>query len=280
MSRAASLHALRSALIVGALSLAATALAARDPLADRQCTGGVCMANVDAAQAMAPCANANLVLAWSQGGQAIALQCMTDRAPADQPILVFQKRATNAPAYELTGVRAFMPESLPQLAHVPRDGDDALLPACRRPVPPTMAPGELLLTEKVASDNERHPYCYRVLRVASLADGSIEIRADDGQVPVPARMGPEWQPLAWKMMGLVMAADASVPARVTRARAPLHDKPDARAAPHGWLAAGDRVEVVARHTPGGMVLVGHRDARGRSITRWIAQGDIALDAAR
>ena len=113
----ASSRALRSPLVVAALCLAATAFAAGDPLADRQCAGGVCMANVDATQSMAPCANANLVLAWSQGGQAIALQCITDQVPMDQPILVFQKRELNAPSYDLAGIRALPPETLPQLMH-------------------------------------------------------------------------------------------------------------------------------------------------------------------
>jgi hypothetical protein len=49
----------------------ATALAA-DALPERQCGNGVCMANVDAALAVAPCRDANLVLAWAQGGGAMA----------------------------------------------------------------------------------------------------------------------------------------------------------------------------------------------------------------
>ena len=262
-------HAIACALAAGVVP----ALAA-DALPEAQCSGGVCMANIDAKAAVAPCRNANLVLAWSQGGKAIAVQCMTDVAPMDQPLLVFERRNVEAPAYELAGIRAFLPETLPQLAHVPGDGNDALLPACRRPNPPTMAAGELLLTEKVPSDNERHPYCYRVLRVASTAAG-IAIRADDGKAPAAGRMDPEWHALAAKMMAVVMAADARTSARVTRARAPLRDKPDPKAAQHGFLVAGDRVHVVDRDTPAGMALVTYESAKGVSLTRWIAQADIA-----
>ncbi len=277
MPRASPCHVLRACAAASLLWAFAADAAGGDALAQRQCGGGVCLANIDARQAIAPCANANLVLAWSQGGEAIAVQCMTDEAPMDQPILVFQRHDANAPAYELAGVRAFTPETLPQLAHVPDEGSDALLPACRRPVPAAMAPGELLLTEKVPSDNERHPYCYRVLRVASTPAG-IAIRADDGQPPKPGRMGPEWQALAAKMASLVAAADAQALARVARARAPLRDAPDAKARPHGFLVAGDRVRLVGRDTGAGMVLVTYVNAKGAGITRWIAQGDLAPDA--
>ena len=259
---------LRPRVVCLALGAAATAALAADVLPEAQCSGGVCMANIDAKASIEPCGNANLVLAWSQGGKAIAVQCMTDVAPMDQPLVVFERRNLEAPAWELTGIRAFLPETLPQLAHVPGDGNDALLPACRRPNPPTMATGELLLTEKVPSDNERHPYCYRVLRVASTAAG-IAIRADDGKAPTAARMDPEWHALAAKMMAIVMAADARTTLHVTRARAPLRDTSDPKAAPHGFLVAGDRVHVIDRDTPSGMVRVVYENAKGISITRWI-----------
>ena len=185
----------------------ATAALASDALVDRQCSGGVCMANVDAALSIAPCTNANLVVAWSQAGGAMAIQCMTDAAAMDQPIHVFDRRDPGALAWDLAGIRAFTSETLPQLAHVPGEGNDALLPACRRPAPPTMALGELLLTEKVPSDNERHPYCYRVLRVASGPAG-IAIRADDGKPPQAGKPDADWHDLAAKMSALVARADA------------------------------------------------------------------------
>ena len=255
------------------LAVAATALAA-DALPDRQCTGGVCMANVDPALSVAPCANANLVIAWSQAGGAMAIQCMTDAAPLDQPIHVFDRRDPRAPVYDLTGIRAFTSETLPQLAHVPGDGNDALLPACRRPAPPTMALGELLLTEKVPSDNERHPYCYRVLRVASGPAG-IAIRADDGRPPQPGKPDADWNPLAAKMAALVARAEAQSRARVVRTRAPLRDAPDAKARPRGFLVAGDTVTVLDRPAGGGLVKVLYVTAKGMAIERWIARGDIA-----
>jgi hypothetical protein len=262
-------HAIACAL----LAFGATALAA-DALPDRQCSGGVCMANVDATLSMSPCPNANLVLAWSQVGGAMAVQCMTDAAPMDQPIHVFDRRNPNAPAWELTGIRAFTSETLPQLAHVPGDGNDALLPACRRPAPPTMALGELLLTEKAPSDNERHPYCYRVLRVASGPAG-VAIRADDGKPPQAGKPDPDWHDLAARMSALAAQADAQARSRVTRPRAPLRDAPDAKAAPHGFLVAGDTVTVVDQPLHGGLVKVLYVSAKGVAIERWIARDDIA-----
>ena len=256
------------------LSAAAATASAADVLADRQCGGGVCLANIDAKLALAPCRNANLVVAWAQAGGAMAVQCMTDVAPADQPILVFDRRHPNAPAYDLTGVRAFTSEALPQLAHVPGEGNDALLPACRRPAPPTMAPGELLLTEKVASDNERHPYCYRVLRVATTATG-IAIRADDGKPPQAGKPDADWHDLAAKMSALVAQVDAQARSRVTRTRAPLRDAPDPKAAPHGFLVAGDTVTVLDRPPGGSLVKVLYVNAKGVAIERWIGQDDIA-----
>ena len=250
---------------------------AADALPDRQCSGGVCMANVDAKQSMAPCPNANLVIAWAQGGGAMAVECWTDDAAMEQPIYVFDRRDPTRPVYDLTGVRAFAPDSLPQLAHVPGAGSDALLPACRRPAPATMAPGELLLTEKVPSDNERHPYCYRVLRVATGPTG-IAIRADDGRPPQADRPGAEWHDLAAKMSALVAQADAHAPAqahaRVTRTRAPLRDAPDAKAAAHGFLIKGDAVVVLERDATAGFAKVLYVNAKGASIVRWIAAADI------
>lgn len=232
------------------------------------------MANVDAKWSMSPCPNATLVLAWSQAGGAMSVQCMTDVAPMDQPIHVFDRRNPNALAWDLTGIRAFTSETLPQLAHVPGDGNDALLPACRRPAPPTMALGELLLTEKVPSDNERHPYCYRVLRVASGPSG-IAIRADDGKPPKADKPDADWHDLAARMSALVAQADAQARARVTRTRAPLRDAPDAKASPHGFLVAGDTVTVVERPAGGALVKVLYVSAKGVAIERWIARADIA-----
>ena len=255
------------------LAVGATASAA-DLLPDRQCGGGVCLANVDARLALAPCRNANLVIAWAQAGGAMAVQCMTDVAPMDQPIFVFDRRNPNALAFDLTGIRAFTSEALPQLAHVPGDGNDALLPACRRPAPPTMAPGELLLTEKVPSDNERHPYCYRVLRVATTPAG-IAIRADDGKPPQAGQPDADWHDLAARMSALVAQADAQSRARVTRKRAPLRDAPDPKTAPHGFLVAGDSVTVLERPAGGALVKVLYVNAKGTAIERWIGKDDIA-----
>ena len=265
--------ALRLHAIACALSGVAAAATAADALPNRQCAGGVCLANVDAKLAVEPCRNANLVIAWAQAGGAMAIECWTADAPMDQPIYVFDRHNPAGPAYDLTGIRALSPEALPQLAHVPGEGNDALLPACRRPSPPTMAAGELLLTEKVSSDNERHPVCYRVLRVATAPTG-VAIRADDGKPPKPGAANPDWRDLVARMSALVAQADAPAHARVTRSRAPLRDKPDARSAPHGFLVAGDTVIVLDRSGPGGLVKVLYTPAKGPAIERWIAPGDI------
>ena len=266
--------ALRLHAVACALLAAGATAGAADALPDRQCSGGVCMANIDAKQSIAPCPNANLVIAWAQAGGAMAIECWTDDAAMDQPIYVFDRRDPGRPAYDLTGVRAFAPDALPQLTHVPGEGNDALLPACRRPSPPTMAPGELLLTEKVPSDNERHPYCYRVLRVASGPAG-IAIRADDGKPVKAGKPSADWHDLAAKMGALVAQADAQARAHVTRARAPLRDAPDAKAAPHGFLVKGDSVVVLERNAAAGLVKVLYVNAKGVAIERWIARDDIA-----
>ena len=254
------------------LATTASLAPAADALANRQCGGGVCMANVDATFSQEPCRNANLVVAWAQAGGAMAIECWTNDAAMAQPIYVFDRRNPDGPAYDLTGTRAFSPEALPQLAHVPADGNDALLPACRRPVPPAMAPGELLLTEKVASDNERHPYCYRVLRVATAAAG-VAIRADDGRSPKAGPANPDWRELASRMSAFAAQADAQARARVTRTRAPLRDRADAKAPAHGFLIAGDVVTVLER--AGAFVKVRYVNAKGVAIERWMARDDLA-----
>jgi hypothetical protein len=274
MSWPRPLSTLRLHAIACALSGVAALASAADTLPNRQCGGGVCLANVDAKLAVEPCRNANLVIAWSQAGGAMSIECWTTDAPMDQPIYVFDRRNPTGPAYDLAGIRALSPETLPQLAHVSGEGNDALLPACRRPTPPSMATGELLLTEKVSSDNERHPYCYRVLRVASTPAG-IAIRADDGKPPKAGAANADWRDLAARMAALVTQADAPARARVTRRRAPLRDKPDPKSAPHGFLVAGDSVIVLDRNGPGGLARVLYTPARGPAIERWINQADIA-----
>jgi hypothetical protein len=274
VARLPSSSALRASAIACALSLGAAAFAADDALPDRQCGGGICMANIDAKLSIEPCRDANLVIAWAQTGGAMAIECWTDEAPMDQPIYVFDRRNPNAPAWELTGIRVFTSETLPQLAHVPGDGNDALLPACRKPSPLTMAYGEMLLTQKVPSDNERHPYCYRVMRVAT-TPGGIAIRADDRDVPKPGKAPAEWSELSGRMATLAARADAQARAHVTRARAPLRDTPDAKAAPHGFLVAGDAVIVLDQLSDKSLAKVLYVTAKGQAIERWIARGDIA-----
>ena len=263
-------HAIASALI----AVAASALAA-EALPDRQCSGGVCMANIDAKLSIAPCPNANLVIAWAQAGGAMAIECWTDDAPMDQPIFVFDRRFPHGPVYEMTGIRAFEPESLPQIANTHRDENDAMLLACQPPKPPTMATGELLLTQKVPSDDDRHPYCYRILRVAT-TPGGIVIRADDGHPPKADKDIADWAALAARMAALAARADAQSRAHVTRARAPLRDTPDAKALPHGFLVAGDAVIVLDQMSDKNLVKVLYVTAKGQAIERWIARSDIAM----
>jgi hypothetical protein len=149
--------------------------------------------------------------------------------------------------------------------------------ACRAPEQPTMAPGELLLTEKVPSGDARTPSCLRILRVASGVKG-LALGADDGHAPAPAREPADWSALAARMSALAAQVDAPLRAHVTRARAPLREAPDPKSAPHGWLVKGDAVVVLERRAGQARVLHAGRD--GKAIERWIAQGDIAPDAAR
>jgi len=266
-----------SPLLACALAFAAAAALAADPLSNRACADGVCMANVDARQSMEPCRDANLVIAWSQLGGAMAIQCWTDAAPEDQPLFVFDRRAPRGPAWELAGVRAFAPDSLPQLANRRRHESDAMPFACRAPDPPTMAPGELLLTEKVASGDARTPTCLRILRVASGAKG-LSLSADDGRAPAPAREPADWSALAARMAALAAQVDAPSRAHVTRARAPLRDAPEPKSAPRGWLAKGDAVVVLERKA--GLAKVLHAGRDGKAVEHWVAQGDIAPDGSR
>ena len=260
-----------SPLVACALAFAAAAALAADPLSNRSCNDGVCMANVDGRQSLEPCRDANLVLAWSQVGGAMAIQCWTDAAPEDQPLFVFDRRAPHGPAWELAGVRAFAPDSLPQIANRQRHESDAMPRACQPPDPPTMAPGDLLLTEKAASG------CLRILRVSSGAR-VVALGADDGRTPAPTRDGSDWAALAARMSALAAQVDALAHAHVTRARAPLRDTPDPKAPARGWLAKGDAVVVLERRPAGGLVKVIHAGRDGKAIERWIAPGDIAPDA--
>jgi len=152
-------------------------------------------------------------------------------------------------------------------------------PACQPPKPPAMAPGELLLTQKRPSGDERHPVCVRILRVAGGPKG-LAIVADDGQPPRPLRDTGDWAALAARMSALAAQVDAQARAHVTRARAPLRDAPDARAPARGWLTRGDAVVVLERDAGSGLAKVLHIARDGKANERWIAQRDIAFDAGR
>jgi hypothetical protein len=259
------------------LALAAGAALAADALPNRSCTDGVCMANVDPAQAIEPCRGASIVIAWAQAGGAMAVGCDLGDAAMDQPLYVFDRRAPHRPAYALTGIRAFAPEALPQIANAQREAGGAMLPACQPPKPPHMAPGELLLTRRTPSHADPAAACWRILRVATTPAG-IEIRADDGDSPRPVKDAPDWSALAARMAALAAPVDAQARAHVTRARAPLRGTPDPKSAPRGWLVKGDAVVVLERKA--GLAKVLHVGRDGQAAQNWIAERDIAPDAAR
>ena len=193
----------------------------------------------------------------------------------DQPIVVFDRRDPHGPVYDMVGIRAYDPSVLPALAHPPTDENDASLAACKPPKPATMAPGELLLTDKVPSpgDSERHPYCLEILRVVTTPTG-IAIATRDPDVPKPRHDLAGWSALAAQVSALAARADARARAHVTSARAPLRDTADAKAALHGYLVQGDTV-VVLDGTDKQFVKVLYVGARGKGIERWIARTDIA-----
>ena len=278
MARQRPSSALRVSASAGALALAAGAALAVDALPNRHCAEGVCMANVDPAQAIEPCGNASIVIAWAQAGGAMAIECDLGDAAADRPLYVFDRRAPQGPAYALAGMRAFAPEALPQIAGVRREDGGALLPACQPPKPPRMAPGELLLTQKPPASGGTTA-CWRILRVAATPTG-IEIRADDDDSPRPVKYAPDWSALAARMSALAAPVDAQARAHVTRARAPLRDAPDPTSAPHGWLVKGDAIVVLERRPAGGLVRVLHVGRDGRAAAHWIAERDIAPGPAR
>jgi len=80
------------------------------------------------------------------------------------------------------------------------------------------------------------------------------------------------------MAALAAPVDAQARAHVTRARAPLRETPDPRSAARGWLAKGDAVVVLERQA--GLARVLHVGRDGQATERWIAERDIAPDAAR
>jgi hypothetical protein len=278
MARQRPPSALRLCACACVLALATGVALAVDALPNRHCAEGVCMANVDPAQAIEPCGDARIVIAWAQGGGAMAIECDLGDATADRPLYVFDRRAPHGAAYALAGPRAFAPEALPQIAGARREDGGALLPACQPPQPPRMAPGELLLTQKLPPSG-RTAACSRILRVATTPAG-IEIHADDGDSPRFVKDAPDWRALAARMSGLAAPVDAQARAHVRRARVPLRDAPDPRSPPHGWLAKGDAVVVLERRPADGLARVLHVGRDGRAVAHWIAERDIAPGPAR
>jgi len=271
----------RRALAALCAGIALQAVAAADA-PKPTCRDGVCTLNLDEKDSAAPCAGATLLLAWRQAGGATLIQCETSDADMDKPSFAFNRDLPAAPAFPLTGMRFFESDVLGGGAVSDKFAARGF---CQPPKPPRVAAGELLIGEKVPSDDEKNPYCYRVLRIATTPAGVV-IRADDKDSPKPAATHAEWDALAAKMTALIRAGGgtaAAVPgapaaagtARVTAAKAPLRDSADAGAAAHGYLVQGDEVTLLDRsRAADGWLKVRYVGKSGKAIERWIRADDL------
>jgi hypothetical protein len=213
----------------------------------------------------------------------------------DKPSFVYNRDAPAAPAFALTGMRFFASSALGELASgaVPDKFSSHAL--CQPPKPAHMAAGELLVGEKVPGDDEKNPYCYRVLRVATTPAGVV-IRADDNKPPKPQARHTEWDPLAAKMTALIrtsgnataLPAPTSVVANsntstqtevvhVVHAKAELFDSVGDGEAPHGYLVQGDEVTVLDRSKlADGWLRVRYVGKSGKAIERWLDAADVGV----
>jgi hypothetical protein len=271
----ASRQGVLAALCAGVAVHAAAAGDAPKP----SCKDGVCTLNLDAKDSAAPCAGATLLLAWRQAGGATLIQCATDDADMDKPSFAYDRDAPAAPAFPLTGMRFFMSDVLGGGAVSDKFASRGF---CQPPKPPRMTAGEILIGEKVPSEDEKNPYCYRALRVGTTSAG-VAIRADDGDSPKPEAKHADWDKLAAKMTALIRASNgtpqaaATAPAsagailvHVVHAKAPLRDSPDAGAAVHGYLVQGDEVTLLDRSKAAdGWFKVRYAGKSGKAIERWI-----------
>ena len=251
------------------------------------CADGVCEATVEKNAAYAPCEDAVILLAWRQAGGATLIQCMTDDADMDKPSFVYDRDKPAAPAYPLTGMRYFVSAYLGELASGKVGDKFSSHALCKPPTPPRMAPGDILIGEKVPTQDNNNPYCYRVLRVASTRSGVV-MRADDGDSPHVEAKHADWDGLAAKMTSLIASAGSPVPAdvpdtassggpllHVVHAKAPLRDSPDSGVAQHGYLVQGDAVSVLDRtKAANGWLKVHYVGKSGKAIDRWVRADDL------
>ncbi|HEX7638459.1 MAG TPA: hypothetical protein VF457_08695, partial [Burkholderiaceae bacterium] len=190
--------------------LAAGALARAGTVPAPTCGGGVCSLNVDSSQAVAPCEDAPILLAWRQGGGATLIQCATSDAPDEQPSLLFDSRDPAGPAFELQGTRFFTSDSLPELAKSGVPDRFASHDLCRPPQPSMRPqPGDLLLLRKIPSpsNDEKNPYCFLVSRFSTTAH-ALAVHGDDADLPKPDTDHGDWNELAKRMLALIPATAA------------------------------------------------------------------------
>ena len=251
------------------------------------CADGVCETTVEKNAAYAPCEDAVILLAWRQAGGATLIQCMTDDADMDKPSFVYDRDKPAAPAYPLTGMRYFVSAYLGELASGKVGDKFSSHALCQPPKPPRMAAGEILIGEKVPSQDNDNPYCYRVLRVATTPTGVV-MRADDKDSPRVEAKHADWDKLAAKMTALIASAGPAVAAdtpdsessggamvHVVHAKAPLRDGPDAGLAQHGYLVQGDEVSVLDRSKAAdGWLKVHYVGKNGKAIDRWARADDL------
>ena len=227
-----------------------------------------------------------ILVAYAQANGAALIQCSSPDSTLDNLSYLFDRNMPAKPALEVPGAR-FIKADL--LAEDPADGvPDRFGPVawCPSPKRPAAVAGELLLISKVPRDKLEPPFCYRLLRVANVPTG-LALRAEDGgAVAVLPAATPKWNGLRDRLLPLMTDVTANVAVQegvmltVSSAKARLFGLPDATAAPHGYLVAGDTVQVLDESKrPLGWVKVRYVTKSGSVIEPWVRVGDLQGPAA-
>ena len=178
----------------------------------------MCVAEINGAKRLrSVCENGAVLGVYRQQGGAALIQCNDASNSADNLTFIFDRRSRQGDGVELTGARWIRNELFGNLEANGIPDRFASVPLCAAPNPATAHDGVLLLISKTpvaGTADTGQPYCYRLLRVLTLARG-ISVSADDGRpLATASTPGKRWRGLSERLSPRVISAPSAKAAGV------------------------------------------------------------------
>jgi hypothetical protein len=266
------------------LLLAVPLAAAQNPVSDPHCSDQVCSINIFSEKLIAPpCTGYTVVAAYSIASGATAIECSKFLEEEDDRIFIFDRLHKGTNAFEFTGGKIISSLGLQRAAKNNQIPDKfAARPFCTKehPVP---GAGQITFIEKLPTNNDDSPYCYRVYYVATDSNFEVRSAAGDELKPASEEDAKKWAPIREKLAPYLVApkpatADESKTASVSSDKAVLYGSPNSDSPGRMYLVKGDKVEIVDdSRAQQGWYLIHYVARSGKSIEKWIRARDLSRE---